>query len=349
MTKKIVIIVVISIILLSSILFFYKFYKIIKQFKPSEIDYNNSLNYNSYRVKDKLLNKLKYKIKKQYIIYEKEKYNLIITEDYVENIDKWKDWLKDGKRLIFFVKRDTFNIDIKKIKVKSNNEFFDSVNYLTINSNSDLNIKSKNIKILLKDNGKIHIGEENINNGKIIYISDKIIFSDKLLFESDNAKFLNNLLKEYFNETIVFDYVMSEKKEDKKESFFNSSDFRFFLLHIIGFIIILFLVNIKRFGNPIDLDIYKNRSIDRHIEAVSNFLYNTKNKNVIIKILDQFFFYRLKKIFRCNNDEDLLKIIREKIGIDNKQKILFELGNISDIYDITIKREEFLRNIKNKS
>ncbi|HOJ64074.1 MAG TPA: hypothetical protein PLE45_06605 [Spirochaetota bacterium] len=347
---KIILLFIIFLILTFFSFVFYKLYKVIKEYKSKDINYKENLSYYSFSVQKSLLKKLKYRVKNFYIKYDKEKYKIIFTEDYIQNINKWKDWLKEGRRLIFFVKpikKDKLNIKINRVKVKSKDIIFDSVNYLTINSESFFEVK-RDIKILLGDKKRCYIAKEILDKGEIIYIFDKIIFSDSLIFEDDNAKFLNNLLKEYFNTTIVFDYV--ELNEQKKSSFFKSFNFNFFIFHLIIFIALLFISYVKRFGKPVDLDIYKNRSIDRHIEAVANFFYNTKNKIVLTKIMDQFFFYRLKKIFRCNNEDELLKIIRLKTKINNEEeKIIFEKERVFDFYEITLERERFLRKIRGKN
>ena len=331
--KKIILITVISLAVSIIAVFSFLFVRYLINYKYADIPFDKHLNYDSFDEKNKILKLLKYKVTEKIFAYDKDKYNIIFVEypltgkskNNFENVDYWKKWLKKGRRLILYFNPNDSSTDVlglnenqfKTIKINSKNKLLNDVDSLYINTDLDLNAIMGNLEPLVTDNDKIFIAKENYNNGEIIYISDFFIFSDKSIFKENNAVFLNNLLKDYFKQTIVFDDFQEFIRPKQKQSFLFKDKFPYLIAQILLLMLLFFLVYYKRFGDPVELDKYKKRTITGHLEAVGNFFQKSKYISNIVKLFDRYFMERLKEIikFRFTNEKDLISEVKKRFDI----------------------------------
>jgi len=361
--------IIISFILIISIFIFQYTVNFIKKHKKEEVNIKNYL-YNEYdnlSIAKETLKKLNYKFENKIVPYKIDNYNIIISMVTVkpENINKWRNFIKKGKRLILFYNRikknnsfeeKIINFNYNEIKIKSSNLLLEDVDNLYINNNTiyedDKKIFKKKTENILTVNNNIKIVKEKINGGEIIYICDPNIFSNTSIIENDNIILLNNLLKNYIKDTIIFDYVMEEKQyetnEEKSKYFLFMSKFPFLLLQLLIITIIFFLTFIKRFGPPLDKDKFERRSLIRHLDAVGNFFEKSKNKSVFIKILDKYFLLRLNELIkiRYSSKNNIINEVKKRFDIEKNEEDIFLFNNANSIILREIKREKFIRKLK---
>jgi hypothetical protein len=369
--KRTIILILLSILASIFLLISFFFINHVINFKYEEEPFDKYLYYLDNSKIKSILKKLNYNAGRKYFNYKKDKYKIIFKEipidKYLNNkslkneFKKIKEWVSEGKRLIVFYNyldnTDDFvypeESDFDVVKVKSNDQFLDQIDSLYINQKSDLgkfnkNIFTNKINPILKVEDRIIIALEKYNNGQIIYISDYFIFSDKSILKEDNAMLLNNLLKDYFKEKIAFDRVFEMPKIEQKKSFIFMNNFPFLFMQIIIISLIFFLTFFKRFGQALDFDKYKKRSIINHLISVGNFFQKSRTFQSIVRIFDQYFFERIQNIikFKSINDQNMLNNISKRFNLTAEEKELFIKDNIPKIFEIQKRREIFIRKLK---
>jgi hypothetical protein len=385
--KRVVLIFLLSVILTLAIVAAYSIFKFNVGFKPEKESFDTYLGYGE-NVRDRLLkNRLKYKLKTRYTDYKKDNYKILYMDypltyyflkkkpdEMLGKLRKWCD--KDKRAIVFYNTDNNFDLpddmtddkepaadissdqyddyesymDATSVKIESSDPLFEGVNYLTLNANCDINIAGYNLKPLLKVDEKTIVAREEINGGEIIYIADYHVFADKNILKDDNAVFLNNLLKKYYKDEIIFDKYAGYASTQEK-SFIEMSGFPFIFMQLAILFIVFFLAYFKRFGSPLDMDLYKKRSVVRHLESVGYFFEKCRKDDIIVKIFDQYFMERLLKIIkiRASDEKNFISDLEKRFGLSKEDMKLFYFNNDNNIQENQIKREKFLRKFKKEN
>jgi hypothetical protein len=355
--KRVVLIFLLSVILTLAIVAAYSIFKFNVGFKPEKESFDTYLGYGE-NVRDRLLkNRLKYKLKTRYTDYKKDNYKILYMDypltyyflkkkpdEMLGKLRKWCD--KDKRAIVFYNTDNNFDLpddmtddkepaadissdqyddyesymDATSVKIESSDPLFEGVNYLTLNANCDINIAGYNLKPLLKVDEKTIVAREEINGGEIIYIADYHVFADK------------NILKD-------------------EKSFIEMSGFPFIFMQLAILFIVFFLAYFKRFGSPLDMDLYKKRSVVRHLESVGYFFEKCRKDDIIVKIFDQYFMERLLKIIkiRASDEKNFISDLEKRFGLSKEDMKLFYFNNDNNIQENQIKREKFLRKFKKEN
>jgi hypothetical protein len=366
MIKRIIYLSVFTIVLSAVLFSAYKIIRFSMNYKPEKIEYDYNLDYMNFDIEKKFLASLNYKISIKTFPYKKEDFNIIISEikPNEKNIIEWRKWVKKGKRLILFYNsesdlKDNYNYPdnntFDELEVNSNEELFADVRKIFVNSRAYIDLRNWKIfynynNVLLKNDYKILICRESYNGGEIIYIADNSIFSDYSLLKNNNAMLLNNLVKNYINDVIVFDQVYDSKEETGPRTpyFLFTGNFKYLFLQLILIAVIFFLVFIKRFGMPVDKESFERRSLLGHLEAAGLFFEKSRNPAVISRIFDRYFLFRLKNILKIRylSKNDLFNEINKRYGLSKNEIELFSFDYNKNIVQKEINREKFIRKLK---
>jgi hypothetical protein len=380
--KRIILIFLLSVILTLMIIVTYSIFRFNLEFKPVKEPFDAYLFYEN-NLRDRILKDLKYKVDQKYSNFKKEDYDIIFL-DYPVNhyfmkkkpdeiIDGLRKWCRKGRRAIVFFNSlanndnsqdivneddadkadasdDTDNYEMEDsmtvVNVKSTDILFEDVGHLLINTDCDVRVK--NARAILQAGDKTIIARESVNDGgEIIYIADSYIFSDKNILKEDNAVFLNNLMKKYFAKRIAMDRNIDYSVPEEK-SFLEMGSFPYILMQIVLIGLAFFLVHFKRFGKPLDKDLYKKRSVVRHLESIGYFYEKCKRNDIVVKIFDQYFMERLQRLIRIrvSDEKNFKDDLEKRFGLTTDEMKLFDLNDTKDILDNQIKREKFLRKFK---
>jgi hypothetical protein len=321
-------------------------------------------------------------LKNNIVVLDYNIYNIYNNKKPDEIIKSWEKWLKQDRRLVVFY-NNFYNIennntdessDVQPEQSSSQNEdisdsinsgnmqilkgnlsseyeinskdpLFEGVSTLLISSNSQMHQNKRKVNVLLTVDNRVIIAKEIFNKGEIIYIADDTIFSDKNILKNDNAVLLNNLFKKYYPEKIIFDKNIPQAETVSGINLFQIVNFRYLFIQILLFSVIFFLVYFKRFGQPLDRDLYRNRSVMRHLESIGYFFQKSGRNIIMVKIFDQYFFERLQKLIkvRVTEDKNFISEIKKRFDPENKDNRIFTQNDESDILINQINREKFLK------
>jgi hypothetical protein len=305
-----------------------------------KIDASSRKNEKKYELYYSLYNKLGYKLKDFYSNTMPEKNSLIIFFDYDENdkqtIEKILEWVKTGGTL-FISGFETGDVPFHHLNIKEG-----KLGKLTVNPEYSSGIENLNLEsgkyftnqllfenILSTENGSV-MYETRMGSGKIIVLSDSTIMSTGELKKDVNAIFVNNILKPYYEKNIyIFKNKFLFSKTLPPLAILFSGKFLIVTLHFILIGILFIFWKGIRFGKPVLINPYSNRTIEMHLKAVGNFYKKTNSRNIIDLVNNNYFKYSIKKhlgLLKSNvNDEQLSEKLEKIVKIDKKNiKELFE-------------------------
>ncbi len=339
--KKALLIIFISVIIGSICFAVYKFLPLFSVKKTSvKSPFDRYLSYESHDLMMEFLRKLGYDITVQQYGYSMDLYSCIAVSDWNKfNFSRIGGWLGKGKRLIVFFDSgsDYGKGGSKEIETGQQNQFLNGVKKVIIYGGRESLDTGEiyrapgmtSIIPVLSDGRDILIAGASCNGGDIVFVLDDTLFSDRNILKSGNAVLLNNIFRDYYHKTIVFDQSknIAEPAGGKfePEIFLFKDGFPYLLAQLFLIAVIFFAVNFKRFGNILDYDLYKKRSLSYHISAVSNFYLNSGKPEIAAGILDDYFFERIARYFPGAGFEemkaDLLKRYGNRFSAD-----IFERG-----------------------
>ena len=341
MVKRIITITLLSLafgLLLFSIINLIQY---ISTYEYEEIPFYRNLSSFSFVKSEKLLKKVGYTIHRKIFIYNREDFNCILTIDPVdeEKLNEWKQWVKQGRRLILFGSGSTnfgylAEISSGFVSPSSPHPFFNDIEQLFISSQksfSDDFVQNEDMEILLKTKDKVLIAQEKIRNGDILYISDLSFFSDRNVLQGDNAVFLNNLCKKYYKDKIIFDFSFQTGTSDVTEPFYKKGIFPFLIIQFFIIFTVFFLSGIKRFGPALNPEKYRKRSLSHHLKSVSYFFEKTGKPLLLAKIFDKFFIYQIQQNTAHSklSEKNISQKLKLRINISGSEEDIF-LFNIPD-------------------
>jgi hypothetical protein len=354
MMRKLLLIAFMSIVISAIIFLAFLFISAYSR-KPSgkKIPYDTHLTYSDYDVMFALLRKMGYMVLIQDYSYEKKNIDCIVIDRAwnKKTFSSFKDWFGKNKRLVVFLD-GKLNKKGREIFVKSKNPLLESVDKLSIHTTkNEKELYSPNkirFESVLKAEGQMIIAKAAYREAEIILICDPYLFADKNMLKAGHAALLNNLFKKYFHKFIVFDrtpLVLEGKKAGEKskepQSFITKGHFPYLILQLVLLALVFYLVHYKRFGNILDYQKYKKRSIRNHLQAAANFLFNSGNKEVLKNILDDYFFEKLTRLFPGRKQEELIRELKKRyknyFSVD-----LFSKNQSSQLVEIETQRQKFL-------
>ncbi len=328
-----------------------------------KVPYDKYLAYDSHKLMFSLMRKIGYIITVREYDYNKDLHGCIVLLDEwnEKSFKRFSGWFGKNRRLIIFVGTggisDPQELLPGEIKVNGKSPFLEGVNSLEVFNGSGPSLEgiyepqgmSKIEPVIIKGSSVI-LADASFKGCGIVFIGDDRIFSDKILLMKDNAVLLNNLFKDYFHTPIAFDQTrgtagVPQVKEIKIENFIAKSNFPYLFIQICLLALMFFLVNFKRFGNVLDYNKYKKRSMTNHLEAVGNFFSNSRNISSIAGIFDDYFFEKLSRFFPGRNQEELLDTLAKRYG-DAVGSEIFKRGHGRNTAKIEEKRRIFIKIIE---
>ncbi len=290
-----------------------------------------------YEIFFRLFEKLDYKIQKYYNSSIPKTENSVFflfdyhTDDF-DYVDKLVNKIKNGGDLfILGINSDFDPITSHRIVSKLignltiKNEYSQDIQALTLEEakvfekdmNEDIILDSKNGPLMVKIKK---------NQGNIFLVSDSIVIQNKILHQFDYAIFWNNILKKYYKHNIYLLYKkMYYTSTNSPISVLFNNDLIFLTLQLLLIGLFFAFWKAKRFGNPIELDPFKRRTLTEHLLGVGVFYKKTKSLRIIDRINIQYFIIHLRKLLGfstkkdfkslVNNTSKLLKIKQDDLEI----------------------------------
>jgi len=356
--RKALAILFISLVISTVVFFAIILLPLIKPAEPRvKIPYDRYLSYENYDMMFLLLQKMGYMIITRVWDYDKNIHKCIIFDNNLDNTSfkRFRGWLGRNKRLIVFTGGSNSSRDIGKpmteLKIRGRSPLLEDVKSIEIKRNGGLPLKgfyngagALKIEPLITSGTSVLLARTSYKGGEIVYIGDDRIFSDKLLLEKDNAVLLNNLFKDYYHSEIAFDQSaeQSAAPEEKNEYFIAKGAFPYIMLQLCLLAAAFFLANFKRFGNVLDYNRYKKRSIKNHLEAAGNFLSSSANQEALSKILDDYFYERISRIFPGKNQDELPDFLVQRYG-SRADPDIFKRNKVRNIAKIEEGRRKFIK------
>lgn len=368
--RKVILIILLSLVtsIVLAVIGYYVYFRL--TYEPYHEPYYERLSHSDRRTNfmRSLLKKLKYKTANRLLDYDKDKFNAIylnyyIDEDNSSQLLEWKEWVTEGKRLIvvfiypdnpsdyFMLSAENFD----NIQTSApDTPLMEDVEALYLRKFNVLNhdltdALTAQAEPLVESEEGIYVAKESYRGGEIIYIADRHIFANLPLFKADNGLFLNNLLKKYHKEKIVFDWVSNTPPEKETElPFFLMASFPYILLQLLILALIFFLTFFKRFGAAIDRDRYRKRSITRHLEAVGYFYQKSNNPENITNIFDGYFIERLRSLlrFRSTDEKSVTEELKKRYNLQGDEEKILAFNDTENITEVQIERELFIKKLR---
>ncbi len=301
-----------------------------------------------------------FKKNKRLIVFLKEKQAGTSNENENNSSDESQDETGKGEGNSNLKTMNTISgpRDLLNISVNSSDPLLKDVHRLKIDgksvidsSNFEYTDKEMEYSTILRVNGNSIIRKAVYHEAEILFISDGFMFSDKNILKEDNAVLLNNLFKDYYHSLIVFDETKAMKEQKrlmnlhKKESFLTMGSFPYIVLQLLILGIVFFLAHYKRFGNILDFNQYKKRSVRNHIQAVGNFLLNSGSNRALADIFDEYFFEKLARLFPGRNLEELISELRNRYKGSGEIDI-FQRNQVYNLALIEMERYKFIKIIE---
>lgn len=273
------------------------------------------------------------------------------TNDQAREFREIKDRVSRGNVLFLIgIKTDTdpvFNNkiihgDIQEIDVHSSLD--DDIDEFSYKSSLYFDKESKGEILLGNSRGSLLLRDD-FKQGTVYLLSDSMLFSNRSLVNENNAVFLNNLLKEYYMNSIFVHEPVPVVTTSPVAFLFRGRLF-YLTIHLLLMGLVFILINVVRFGNPVMANPLARRTLQEHLNAVGYFYLKSNALHLADTYGVKYFVYQVKNILGIKKRvsiKKLVKIIQKYDSIhETENELLALFSKTGDAPEGTVVKERSL-------